>query len=322
VRVSLSKTIYVSAAAVAILATSGATVANRYKVTITDNGHRRIVRGVVPKTVGGLLESEGIIPRQGTLIIPDPKTPVHDGMSISVSTLHKIQLNDGGKISQFETRAQTVGAFLQEQDVKLGPKDQMNYRLDSSLDDGTYIRITRRQTHIDSHIEKIPYHTVYKYSNDLFKGQTRVVKPGNMGTMKVRHISYYVDGHRVQYSVQKQVISASANRVVEIGTRRQQESLSSRDMSLGPGMQAMTVVATAYTGGGTTAAGWQAGPGIIAVDPSMIPLGTKVYIPGIGVVRAEDTGGAIVGNRIDIWMASESDAANWGARTITIYVLN
>jgi 3D (Asp-Asp-Asp) domain-containing protein len=322
VRVSLSRTIYVSAAAVAILATSGAAVANRYKVTITDNGHRKIVRGVVPKTVGGLLESEGISPHQGMLVFPVPNTPVCDGMSISVSTFRTISLNDGGKISRFGTYAETVGDFLQEQGITLGPKDLLNYQMNVPLQDGQSLRITRRQTRIMTHVEKIPYRTVYKYSDDLFKGQTRVVSHGKTGSLRVRHISDYVNSHRVQYSEQKQVIAKAANRIVEIGTKRYQAVLSSRDGSLGPLMQAMTVVATAYTGGGTTAAGWQAGPGIIAVDPSVIPLGTKVYIPGMGVACAEDTGGAISGNRIDIWMGNESDAMNFGVRTVTIYVLN
>ncbi len=322
-RIPFSKAIYVSAAAVAMLSTSGAAVVNRYKVTITDNGHRKVVRGVGLKTVGGLLESEGIIPNDGVIVVPSPKTPLHDGMNISVSSEQKIQLDDGGKLSEFETCAETVGSFLQEQGIKIGPKDQINYQLDSPLVDGQTIRITRRQTNITAYVEKIPYRTVYRYSNDLLKGQTRVTSYGHAGTLKVKHISEYVNGHRVQSSVQKQVISSAKERVVEIGTKHDTASLSSRsDMSIGPGMRTITVVATAYTGNGKTAAGWQAGPGIIAVDPSVIPLGTKVYIPGMGVVRAEDTGGSIVGNRIDIWMGSESQALNFGVRTITIYALS
>jgi uncharacterized protein YabE (DUF348 family) len=322
VRIPLSKTIYVSAAAAAILATSGAAVANRYKVTISDNGQRKIVRGVGPKTVGGLLEVEGIYSSKGVIILPNPQMPVHDGMTITVANACKIRLNDGGKISEFATYAETVGTFLQEQGIKLGPKDQINYQPSSTVEDGQSIHITRRQTNISTRIEKIPYHTVYRYSDKMFKGQTRVVQHGKTGILKISHISEYVNSHRVQSTIQKQVVSQPKNRIVEVGTKLYQAGLSSRDMSLGPGMQTITVVATAYTGGGLTAAGWQAGPGMIAVDPSIIPLGTQVYIPGTGVVRAEDTGGAISGNRIDIWMNSEAEALNWGVRTITIYVLS
>ena len=69
----------------------------------------------------------------------------------------------------------------------------------------------------------------------------------------------------------------------------------------------MTVKAYAYTGGGRTAMGTQARVGEIAVDPSVIPLGTTVYIEGVGERRAEDTGGNIKGNTIDIYMNSEAE---------------
>ncbi|MBF1726894.1 MAG: 3D domain-containing protein, partial [Streptococcus sp.] len=62
-------------------------------------------------------------------------------------------------------------------------------------------------------------------------------------------------------------------------------------------------------------------PNVIAVDPSVIPLGSYVEIPGYGVFRAADTGGAIYGNRIDVHLVNLSDVYNFGRRTITIRVL-
>lgn len=62
-------------------------------------------------------------------------------------------------------------------------------------------------------------------------------------------------------------------------------------------------------------------PNVIAVDPSVIPLGSYVEIPGYGVFRAADTGGAIYGNRIDVHLVNLNDVYNFGRRTITIRVL-
>jgi 3D (Asp-Asp-Asp) domain-containing protein/peptidoglycan hydrolase CwlO-like protein len=79
----------------------------------------------------------------------------------------------------------------------------------------------------------------------------------------------------------------------------------------------MTVFATGYCLRGTTATGLPVGPGIVATDPSVIPLGTRMTIPGYGEGVAADTGGAIVGNRIDVWIADCGQAAAF-SRTVTI----
>ena len=80
----------------------------------------------------------------------------------------------------------------------------------------------------------------------------------------------------------------------------------------------MTVTATAYTLRGRTATGAPVGYGIVAVDPSVIPLGTTMTIPGYGEGVAADTGGAIQGAHIDVWVPTAADAAAWGVRTVTI----
>jgi cystine transport system substrate-binding protein len=79
----------------------------------------------------------------------------------------------------------------------------------------------------------------------------------------------------------------------------------------------MSVYATGYCLKGSTATGLPAGPGIVATDPSVIPLGTRMTIPGYGEGVAADTGGAVQGARIDVWFKSCSDAAAFG-RTVTI----
>ena len=84
----------------------------------------------------------------------------------------------------------------------------------------------------------------------------------------------------------------------------------------------MVVSATAYSGDSITATGTKPKWGTIAVDPSVIPYGTKVYIPRFDkVFIAEDRGGGIKGNKIDIFMNSESDCYNWGVRSVTIEIL-
>jgi len=80
----------------------------------------------------------------------------------------------------------------------------------------------------------------------------------------------------------------------------------------------LTVVATAYSTHGGTASGLPTGPGVVAVDPTVIPLGTRMDITGYGPGIAADTGTAIKGLRIDLWFPTLKQALNWGKRTVTI----
>lgn len=84
----------------------------------------------------------------------------------------------------------------------------------------------------------------------------------------------------------------------------------------------LTVKAYAYTGGGYTAIGTKAKYGTLAVDPKVIPYGTKVYIKELDkIFTAEDCGGGIKGNKVDIYMNSQSACRNWGVKTITLQIL-
>lgn len=87
-----------------------------------------------------------------------------------------------------------------------------------------------------------------------------------------------------------------------------------------------TMMSTAYSGDtitymGTTPVRDPDGISTIAVDPSIIPLGSKVYIPGYGLAIASDTGGLIKGNRIDLFLNSEDECINWGVQTVSLYLI-
>ena len=93
------------------------------------------------------------------------------------------------------------------------------------------------------------------------------------------------------------------------------------DYSESLNMEATAYLPTAGGGAGIPAMGIPATYGIVAVDPDVIPLGSRVYIPGYGEALAADTGGAIYGNRIDLCMEDYYQAMDFGRRNVTVFVL-
>lgn len=139
----------------------------------------------------------------------------------------------------------------------------------------------------------------YKVIDKLSKGE------------KVKVLSTSGDWHKVQFDGD------------EIGWSHEDYiNKTSSSSSLLNVARKLTVKAYAYTGGGYTATGTKAKYGTLAVDPKVIPYGTKVYIKELDkVFTAEDCGGGIKGNKVDIYMNSESACRNWGVRTITLQIL-
>lgn len=85
-------------------------------------------------------------------------------------------------------------------------------------------------------------------------------------------------------------------------------------------MHILRVLVTAYCLTGTTFSGTPVHHGTVAVDPRIIPLGSHIFIPGYGRGRARDTGSAVKGYHIDVWMSSCSRAIQWGTRTLRVRV--
>jgi 3D (Asp-Asp-Asp) domain-containing protein len=116
-------------------------------------------------------------------------------------------------------------------------------------------------------------------------------------------------------------LEADARRVVERAHVVQGQSTVLAATATGPvvgGLHTLTVTSTGYSLPGHTATGLPVGPGIVAVDPAVIPLGTTMTIPGYGEGVAADTGSAVQGYAIDLWFPTLADALAWGRRTVTI----
>lgn len=240
---------------------------------------------------------------------------------------------DGENVAYY-TGDSEVSYILQEAGIDVGDEDIISPALTERVTEPTEISITRVTRKRKAQTQAIAYSTEERKTAELYIGESRVAQEGING-VKQNTLEYvYHDGVEISSAiVDSTVISEPVTQITETGTKMipVENPTTSAITTAGSVSEAAQTVnarrelsmeATAYSGGGKTASGTNARVGAVAVDPSVIPLGTRLYIPGYGYATAEDTGGAIKGNRIDLYFNTEEECNEFGRRTITVYVLS
>jgi 3D (Asp-Asp-Asp) domain-containing protein/peptidoglycan hydrolase CwlO-like protein len=128
----------------------------------------------------------------------------------------------------------------------------------------------------------------------------------------------YLASLRRQQELNRSQIERLAQQAAESEQRSEELAPATPPAPPPPGGRQMTVSSTGYCLRGTTATGIPVAPGVVAVDPAVIPLGTRMFVPGYGKGVAADTGSAVRGAMIDLWFSSCDQALDWGQRTVTI----
>lgn len=238
---------------------------------------------------------------------------IYDGMQFKIEHATEFKVTADGKTKSYKTLANTVGAALKDANIRLGENDIVSPDANAMLTKDMNIIVKRVQIKEEVIQEAVPFKTVKKDDSSLNEGTTKVVTEGVDGKDLVTYQITYIDGvESSRKELSRTAVTKAVDEVVARGTRI---NFDGKTYS-----RKLVVKAYAYTGGGRTAMGTRARVGEIAVDPGVIPLGTNVYIEGVGPRRAEDTGGNIKGNTIDIYMDTESQCRSWGVRYVTIYI--
>lgn len=172
--------------------------------------------------------------------------------------------------------------------------------------------------------EVIPYQVMVRPDNRMLIAEEEVEVAGVSG---LRHVVYdviYVAGEPLRRIEVSSVIKKEpVSEVKRVGTRATVETSRGAIRFT----KKLHMEATAYhpmdgDGSGITYSGTPARHGVVAVDPKVIPIGTRVYVPGYGEAIAADTGGAIIGNRIDLCMETYSECYAFGRRGVDVYILS
>lgn len=282
-------------------------------------------------TVGSFLAQRGITVGPDDFVAPSVDTPLSDKIAIAYRAAVGVDVVVGHQTQHYVSSAPTVAALLAEQHVTLNADDRIVPALDQSLAAHQIVRILHVNRWTDAIRQSIAAQTIRRIVLSMPSGETKVLSDGHPGLRETTVRFTQVEGGTLQkHVVASRVLRKPQPRIVAEGVDEfdafQDYHSYALDKTAYVAASQMSMVATAYTAdcygcSGITATGHRAGHGIVAVDPRIIRLGTKLYIPGYGVAVAGDTGGAIRGDRIDLGFNSLSDALRFGRRTVTVYRL-
>lgn len=313
------------------------------QITLSSDGNTMTFE-TTAETVGEFLAEQNIALAEKDLLIPSADTLLSDELAITLHTSWEVPVLVDGQKKVVRTLKRDVAGVLQEAGITLSPQDKVSPALSSTITKGASVQITRINERVVQLPEEVPYQEIRKNDPSLAKGETRVLQQGLPGKV-VNHFKLVSEnGKEVSRElVKRDVVTPKRDRIIAVGTKAVTVKAAS---SASPAKYAVTaaslvsrggkvfrpqrvlnnVTLTAYTpagggkspkspGYGRTATGQKATEGrTIAVDPGVIPLGWWVYIEGIGYRRAEDTGGAVRGSKIDVFFNSYAEAISFGRK--------
>lgn len=301
-------------------------VNNRKVITVSIDGKNTQIVSY-DNTVKEALEHNKIELGPKDKVEPSVNTKVENGQKINIKRAVGLVIFLSGKKLKIKSAENSVGAVLKSEHIALNKFDRVKPSKNSSVKKDMKISITRVNIKSFTETQPIAFNTIIQKDDSIANDQNQVVQQGSEGTKEVKIQATYEDGKEVSRNEVSEVVkNAPVNAVVKQGT------LGSLEVNRGSKIlykSKINVLATGYTsnfGFGITATGARTvrdtgGYSSVSVDPRVIPLGTKLYIPGYGYGIAEDTGGLIKGNRVDLFYNSESDCYKWGAKSVDVYIL-
>ncbi len=200
--------------------------------------------------------------------------------------------------------------------------------LDKVIDSNYILNFRAGEKEVITKIAPIDFQTTTIETDELFVGETKVQTTGETGRHEVKVTKTYYNGELIERIEEElQLLREPVTEVVLVGTKVKStfELGKTTDVSNLSYSEKITMNASAYTTEGYTgytASGRVAQVGVVAVDTSVIPFGTKLYIEGYGYAIAGDTGGAIKGNKVDLYMNTTKECLNFGRQNVEVYVLN
>ncbi|SDG16448.1 protein of unknown function [Fontibacillus panacisegetis] len=295
--------------------------------------------------VNQVLDEQSIVLRPDDEVSRPLDSSLQDGDRIVIVRAVPVTVSVDGTTKTHFTTQKNVKNVIKELNVTLGENDKVTPAVDNSVKANLDIQIVRVTKQNVEKAEAVPFTVVKTADDSLPKGETKVVAKGSEGIVVHSIEKVYEDGVFVSKRwLGKEVTKTAKPKVIAVGTKktavlsasiaRTSNSVNISGLTTKDGVSfkyknvLKNVTLTAYSSeedgiGTRTASGTRVTEGrTIAVDKSVVPLGWWVYIEGVGFRKAEDTGGAIKGNKMDVYYDSLKTAKNFGRKKgRTVYVI-
>ena len=312
------------------------------------------------RTVSDALSHAGISVSENDELSNSLDEVLYNGQRVYVEKAFPISLSVNGVLQDVYTTGKSVSSFLAEKEIILSEHDVVTPSLNTHISENENIVLQKAEVSIVKENESIPFETKTVKNSALASGKTNVKTEGSNGLREVSYTVVRRNGELISKTIcGTEIVKQPVDKVLESGTMVAQNTtekksnatvskpaavqatVASRSGEQKRGKRVITMKATAYDlsfessgvrpgqpGYGVTASGMKARYGVVAVDPKVIPLGTKLYIESVdgkfvyGDAVAGDTGGAIKGNRIDLFMNTRQECMNFGVRQVNVYILD
>lgn len=314
------------------------TVRTAKKVTVAADGGEKAVTVHWGDTVGRALSEAGIELGMYDLVAPGVGADVSDGMEIAVTRQYRISVTADGRTAAAVVKEGSVSDALRQAGVTLGAKDTLSADPNAKVGPDMEIAVSRVGYKEVTESRAIPFQSVTKNDSSLSVGTKKVQTAGKNGSESVVVRQKIVDGKVVEtQEVSRTVVTQPVNQVTLVGTKKRSAvakigtdgTLTDQDGNKVQYKKVLTGKCSTYTGGGWTSTGKKAAHGLVAVNPNIIPYGTRLYIASpdgrivYGYAIAADTGGAAMRGIIiaDLYFDTYSQCKKIGTRTMNVYVL-
>lgn len=303
---------------------------NRKVITIFIDGQPQEVV-TFKRNVGMVLESKKISLGSKDKIEPSPDAEIAHKGTISIKRAVNINVVADGKELTLLSSEENIDAMLKAEGITLNQEDKITPSTETKLSQDMKIQIVRVERKDFTESFPIDFNTIVKYDSSLANTQRRTSQEGKTGERQITTNVVYEDGKEVSRTVTNEVIAQEpTDKIIVQGTYPVMPiSRGGEPVPYGKVFKAKATaywavsgVGKTYTASGRLAVRNPEGYSTVAVDPSVIPYGTRLFIENYGFAIAADTGTAIKGNIVDVYFNTKQEALNWAVKYVNVYILN